>query len=169
MAELIVIGYADEQTAGKVLDEVLEMQKDYLIDLANAGVVRRDAKGKLHVSSPHHLTSEGALWGALWGALIGLIFFVPLFGAIVGGAFGALGGKLTELGIDDDFKRQIGDLVKPSTSALMLVVQKATPDKVLDELRPYGGTVLRTSLTEDAERKLQAALAGEQVEAALTD
>jgi uncharacterized membrane protein len=160
MSELIVIGYPDEDTAKKVLDRALAMQKDYLIDLEDAAVVTRDQKGKLHVTTIDHLTEAGALGGLFWGALIGLIFLVPLFGAALGGLYGAVFGKLGDLGIKESFKREVADLVQPGTSAILFVVRKMTPDKVLEELAPYGGKVLRTSLDHEAEEHLQEALAG---------
>lgn len=158
MSELIVIGYPDEQTATKVLDKAREMEKDYLIDLEEAAVVVRDKKGKLHVTTTDHLTESGALGGLFWGALIGLIFLVPLFGAALGGLYGAVFGKLGDLGLKENFKRQVGDLIQPGTSAIMFVARKMTADKVIEELAPYGGTVLRSSLDHEAEEHLQEAL-----------
>ena len=54
MSDLIVIGYDDETTAETVLDDLLKMEKDYLIDLKDAAVVSRDADGHLHVHTRHH-------------------------------------------------------------------------------------------------------------------
>lgn len=159
MAELIVIGYDTREKAEQVLDELQDLQADYLIDLQDAAVVYRNEKGKLKVSHPGSTTAAGALGGAFWGTLFGLIFLVPIAGLVIGGITGALVGKGLDLGIKDDFKRQVGDLVKDSdTSALMFVARKVTPDKVLEALRPYGGTVLQTSLSHDDEEKLVEAL-----------
>lgn len=158
MSELIVIGYPDEKTAKKVLDKAVELEKDYLIDLEEAAVVVRDRKGKLHVTTTDQLTEAGALGGIFWGALIGLIFLVPLFGAALGGLSGAVFGKLGDLGLKENFKRQVGELLQPGTSAIMFVARKMTPDKVLEELAPYGGSVLRSSLDHEADEHLQEAL-----------
>ena len=99
---------------------------------------------------------------SLWGALIGLLFLNPLLGAVagaaVGGATGALGGALSDYGISDDFIRYLGSDLKPGTSAAFVLIRKATTDKVLAEVAKYGGHVLRTSLSNEAEAKLQAAL-----------
>jgi uncharacterized membrane protein len=59
---------------------------------------------------------------------------------------GAALGAADDLGIKDDFKQRVQDLIQPGTSALLVIVRKATPDKFLEALRPYGGTVLKTSL-----------------------
>jgi uncharacterized membrane protein len=158
MSDLIVIGYPDEATAKQVLDKALAMETEYLIDLQDAAVVVRDEKGKLHVTTTDHLTEMGALGGVFWGAIVGMIFLVPLFGAALGGLYGAVFGFLGDLGIKKQFKEQVADLLQPGTSAIMFVVRKMTPDKVLEELAPYGGTVLRTSLDHEAEEHLQEAL-----------
>jgi hypothetical protein len=89
----------------------------------------------------------------------------PIVGA-AGGLMGAALGAAGDLGIKDEFKQQVQHLVQPGTSAIFVVVRKATPDKFLEGLRPYGGTVLRTSLTHDAEQELMEARHGDAVAAA---
>jgi uncharacterized membrane protein len=51
-------------------------------------------------------------------------------------------------------------MVQPGTSALFLVADKITPDKAIDALSKFGGRVLKTSLSRDAEEQLQEALYG---------
>ncbi|HET9600561.1 MAG TPA: DUF1269 domain-containing protein, partial [Acidimicrobiales bacterium] len=53
------------------------------------------------------------------------------------------------------------DMLQPGTSALFMVVEKATPDKAVEAMSRYGGTVLRSSLSNDAQCELQEALHGE--------
>ncbi|MGZ4316814.1 MAG: DUF1269 domain-containing protein [Gaiellaceae bacterium] len=158
MSELIVIGYPDETRAKEVLDKVRELEDEFLVDLEDAAIVVRDKKGRLHVTTTDHMTETGLLGGIFWGALVGLIFLLPLAGALVGGVYGTLFGLIGELGIKNKFKKQVDDLVQPGTSALLFIVRKMTPDKVLEQLAPYGGTVLRTSLDYEAEEKLREAL-----------
>ena len=80
----------------------------------------------------------------------------------MGAALGAAG----DLGIKGDFKERVQNLVQPGTSALLAIVRKVTPDRFLEALRPYGGTVLQTSLTHDAEQELMKALHGDDKAAA---
>ena len=87
--------------------------------------------------------------------LIGMIFLNPLVGAAVGAGAGALSGKLTDVGIDDKFMQELGEMLTPGTSALFVLVRKATPDKVLEGLKGFKGKVLKTSLTIDKEEELQ--------------
>lgn len=158
MADLVVIGYPDEQTAQSVYAKVEELRKQFIID-GTAAVLSRTADGKVHVETPTGAVGAGAATGALWGGLIGLLFLVPVGGLVLGGIMGALMGKVADMGIDDGFRQQVQDVLKPGTSAVVLVFSKVTPDKALDALAPYGGQVLRTSLTSEAEEELTKALA----------
>lgn len=158
MAELVVIGYKDEPTANQALGTLGQLQKDLVVDLAGAAVVTCDAEGKYKMSTPTHATGAGAASGALWGTLIGLLFFVPFAGLLIGGIFGALFGKLSDVGIREEWRQQVQDVVQPGQAALAFMVVKATPDKTLEALAPFGGTVLKTSLSNEVEEEIQKAL-----------
>jgi uncharacterized membrane protein len=161
MADLIAIGYPDETTALEAQTEAEKLAADLIIQADAIAAIVRDKEGKYKVTTNHHAVAGGTAWGMWWGLLFGLLFFVPIFGMAVGAGFGALFGKLEKSGIDQQFQDQVRDLLKPGTSALFLVVEKVTPDKAIDHLKPYGGTVLKTSLSEDVERELQAELSGD--------
>jgi uncharacterized membrane protein len=100
-----------------------------------------------------------------WGGLFGLLFFIPFFGMAVGAGLGALMGKVEKTGIDKDFQDRVRDMLQPGTSALFLVAEKVTPDKAVDALSKYGGTVLKSSLSKAAEKDLQDALHGQPASA----
>jgi uncharacterized membrane protein len=168
MSDLIVIGYPDGNTADNVWPELVKLQQDYLVDLEDAAIIRRDSKGKLHVTTPaHHAVAWGTLSGLFWGTLIGLVFLFPLAptAGAASGLMGAALGAAGDLGIKDEFKQRVQHLVQPGTSAIFVAVRKTTPDKFLEGLRPYGGTVLQTSLTHGAEQDLMKALHGDAVAA----
>jgi len=158
MSTLVAIGYDDQFKADEVRLTLLKLQKDYLIDLADAVVAVKDPKGKVRLHQAVNLTAAGALSGGFWGTLIGLIFLNPLLGMAVGATAGAVSGTLADLGIDDKFMKDLAASMKPDTSVLFVLVRKATPDKVLAEIKGTGGRVLKTSLSHDDEAKLQAAL-----------
>jgi uncharacterized membrane protein len=160
MADLIVIGYDDEETADQAAAEVARLSRDLVIEPEAIAVVSRDNEGKYHVKTTHHPVAEGTAWGMFWGALFGLLFFVPVFGLAIGAAMGALFGTIAKVGIDKEFQQEVREMVQPGTSALFLIVDKITPDKAIDALSTFGGRVLKTSLTQDAERQIQEALHG---------
>ena len=158
MSDLIVIGYPDETTAALAADEARALARDLIIQPDAIASIVRDTEGKYHVHTSHHAVGAGATWGMFWGLLFGLLFFVPVFGLALGAGLGALMGKITKAGIDREFQDQVRDLIKPGTSALFLMVEKVTPDKAVEAMSKYGGTVLKTSLSEETEKELQAEL-----------
>jgi uncharacterized membrane protein len=160
MADLIAIGYSDTTTAAVAAEEVARLSADLIIQPDAVAVIVRDQDGKYHVTTSHHPVGAGATWGMFWGFLFGLLFFVPVFGLAIGAGLGALMGKVEKAGIDKEFQEQVRGMVKPGTSALFLVVEKVTPDEATDALRRFGGTVLKSSLSKDAEQELQSALHG---------
>lgn len=158
MSTLVVVGYDDPFKAEEVRLTLLKLQKDYLIDLEDAVVAVKDAKGKAKLHQAVNLTAAGAVSGGFWGALIGLIFLNPVLGMAVGVSAGAVSGALTDVGIDDRFMKGLASSMKPGSSVLFVLVRKSTPDKVLEHITGTGGKVLKTSLSHEDEAKLQAAL-----------
>ena len=162
MADLIVIGYPDETTAAAAADEARCLAADLIIQPDAIAVITRDSDGTYHSSTSHHAVGGGAMWGMFWGFLFGLLFFIPVFGMAIGVGMGALMGKLTKTSIDKQFQEQVRDMIKPGTSALFLMLEKVTPDKAVEAMSKYGGTVLKTSLSKDDEKELQDALHGDE-------
>ena len=160
LAELIAIGYPDETTAAQAAKEAERLSKDLILQPDAIAVIVRDKEGKYHVTTNHNPVAGGASWGMFWGLLFGILFFVPVLGMAVGAGLGALMGRLEKSGIDKQFQEQVKDMVQPGTSALFLVIDKVTPDKAVAAMSKYGGTVLKSSLSEAAEADLQNALHG---------
>jgi uncharacterized membrane protein len=118
MSDLIVIRYPDEETAQDVWEELVKLERDYLVDLEDAAVIRRDHKGKLHVTTPaSHAVAWGSFSGLFWGVLIGLLFLFPLapLVGVAGGIMGAALGAAENLGIKDDFKQRVQDMLEPGS------------------------------------------------------
>jgi uncharacterized membrane protein len=168
MSTFVVIDYESEVRAEEVRLALLRMQKAYLIDLDDAVVVVRDQKGTVRLRQMHNLTAAGAARGGFWGALIGLIFLNPLFGFAIGAAAGAISGALADVGIDDRFMKQLGATLKPGTAALCVLIRQMTPDKVIDEIKQFGGTLIQTNLCNENEAKLREALASVEQSAEAT-
>jgi uncharacterized membrane protein len=160
VATLIAIGYDDEGTAAEVAVEVRRLSQDLVIEPDAVAVISRDAQGEYHVMTNHHPVGAGASWGMFWGLLFGILFFVPGFGLAVGAGLGALFGKIEKTGISKEFAEQVRGMVTPGTSALFMVIEHATSDKAIGALSKYGGTVLKSSLSQEQERELQEALHG---------
>jgi uncharacterized membrane protein len=166
MSNLVVFDFDGIHTADEVLNKLRSLQKEYLIDLEDACVVEREKDGKIHIKQAVNLTalgaSTGGLRGAMWGMLVGLLFMNPLagmaLGAIAGAGAGALSGSLADYGIRDDFIKKLAETIPGGSSALFVLFRSVTEDKVFPEIEPYKPRVLKTSLSNEAEAKLRAAL-----------
>lgn len=158
MRKLIAVAYDTEFKAEEVRLAFLKMQKSYLVSLEDAVIAEKKQDGKIKLHQMYNLTASGAMGGGFWGALIGLIFLNPLLGLVVGAGTGAVAGALSDVGINDDFMKRLAEKLTPGSSALFVLVDSDLTDKVLDELRGTGGTVLQSSLSHEDQAKLQAAL-----------
>jgi len=156
--ELAVIGFKDTTTADQVIPELEALQREGLIQLADWARVIRKADGGVDTRQMTNTTGAGMAGGALWGMLFGLIFFIPVAGLLIGGAMGAMMGHLSDYGIDDKFIKEVGKQITPGTSALFLYVVSSTGDRVIERLAKYQPTLIRTSLSNEAEQKLRTAL-----------
>jgi uncharacterized membrane protein len=160
VATLVAIGYPDQGTAEQAMETVRQLEGDLVIQAEQVAAISRDMEGKYHVHTQHGGASAagGAWWGGFWGFLFGLLFFIPFAGLALGAGMGALFGHFGEKGIDKAFQQQVRDYVQPGTSALFLIIDKVTPDKAIAAMQQYGGTVIRTSLSDEDTKRLQDAL-----------
>jgi len=159
MSTLVVVGYDNPFKAEEIRIKLQKMQAEYLIDLEDAVVAVKNAKGKVKLHQPVNMTAMGAVSGGFWGALVGMLFLVPVAGMAIGAAAGAASGALRDLGINDKFMKELAETMKPNTSALFVLVRKATPDRVLEELKGTGGKILQSSLSHEDVDRLQHTLA----------
>jgi len=158
MSNLIAVAYPDRETAEQVRRTLFEMQKEHLIDLDDMVVVTRTDKGKVKLHQSASPGGAGAAGGALWGGLIGLIFLAPLVGMAIGAAAGGAAGSAADYGVDDKFMKELGTQLEGDGAALIVLVRRSTPDKVLPRIKEYGGHVLQSSLSGEAEESLREAL-----------
>lgn len=160
MSELVVIAFDSEEKAEEIRDRLIDLQKSHILSLADAVVATRRANGRIKLSQLASPATSGAISGGFWGLLIGLLFLAPHIGLLVGATGGAVAGALTDVGVDDDFMREVAEVLQPGSAALFVLIRKMTDDKLLDELKGAGGKVLRTSLDHTKEQRLRDALAG---------
>ena len=158
MSTLVAIAYPDAATAEQVRGELVQATKERILTLQDAVVVTLDEGGKIKLHQAVSTTGAGAAGGALWGGLIGLLFLAPVLGMAVGAASGALAGKVTDVGVDDSFLKQLGEKLAPGSAALIALGQSDAPDKLLERLKPYGGEVIQTSLDHEEEERLKSSL-----------
>jgi uncharacterized membrane protein len=147
----------DSATGAEFALSLLErLQREELLQINDAAYVFwPEGRKKPKTQQLHSMTGVGALGGSFWGLLFGLIFFVPLLGMAVGAAMGALTGSMSDVGIDDGFIRKVRDNITPGTSALFVMTSNVVADKVLDEFRSTGASLISTNLTNEQEARLR--------------
>lgn len=160
MSELIIIGYDDHATATKAQDAVIGLQRDFVVNLSGLAVVRVDEDGKKHIDTPGSIVGVSATGGAMWGMIIGLLFLVPGLGLLIGGAWGALAGAAIKAGVNRSLRERVDGLLTPGKAALVVMASKITEDKFSAAMAEFGGTVLKTSLSDEDEKALAEELSG---------
>jgi len=157
--ELVVAAFPDEKAAGEALEALREAKREKLIGILDAAVIRRDDEDKLHIKETGDPGGgKGAGVGAVLGGIIGLLGGPP--GVIVGGAAGALVGGLTARAVDSGFSderlKEIGEALKPGTSAIVAVIEHRWVGEIEQQLAEYGADVLTEALKEDIAEQLEA-------------
>jgi uncharacterized membrane protein len=82
-----------------------------------------------------------------------------LTGAAVGAMYARFGATTTEVGISDDFVREVADLIQPGTSVLFVLDKGGDMDAILHAIRGLGGTVLKTNVDLERANLIQSTLA----------
>lgn len=157
--QLVVAAFQEEKAADQALKELKAAQREKLIDIQDAAVIRRDENNKLHIKETADPGGgKGAAAGGAIGAIIGLIGGPP--GVVVGAAAGALVGgvtaKVIDSGISDERLEQIGRGLKPGTSAIVGIIEMRWVEEVEKQLDEAGADVLTEAIRIDIAQQLEA-------------
>ncbi|GHO81718.1 membrane protein [Ktedonobacter sp. SOSP1-85] len=152
---LFVLKFIDEATAQRMLDVITQLQAQKLIKCDDAALVTRRADGRPKIRQAHNLVGAGAMGGAFWGLLVGMLFLNPLAGMAIGAGVGALSGKMTDIGIDDNFIKQVANAIQPGEAALFLLTREAVMDKIIPQIKDIQFQVIQTSLSSQDEAQLR--------------
>jgi uncharacterized membrane protein len=154
MSTIIAIAYPNKEIADEVYTTVNRLQAMGLMDLMDACVALKKENGKVKLEQAFNLPMIGAANGIFLGALVGLFFMVPGLGAVAGIIAGSIGGILTDIGLNDQFMKDLSSEVQTGNSVLFLYVRDATVDRVVPEIAQHGGKILYTSLSVEQEKQL---------------
>jgi uncharacterized membrane protein len=162
MSTLAVIAYPQTETAGQAAATLGRLQKEYLIELEDVAWVTKSLEGKLKLHQATSLTGVAASGGALWGFVFGLLFLAPLAGLVIGAATGAAVGHFSDIGIDDKWIKEVSGAIPAGGSALFVLARNSQNERVLPEMAKFGGTVIKTSLSDEQQAALEEALSTSQ-------
>jgi uncharacterized membrane protein len=158
MSTLAVIAYPQQDTAAQAAASLAKMQKEYLIELEDIAWVTKKPDGKLKLHQGTSLTGIAASGGAMWGFIFGLLFLAPLAGMAIGAAAGGVVGHFSDLGIDNKWIKEVSSAIPAGGSALFVLARNSQNERVLPEMAKFGGTVLKTSLSDEQQAALEEAL-----------
>ena len=144
-----------------LVDRLSRRQKQVILVLMDTGIFA----GALYLAFLLRLDDRAmASTGAFWGMLIGLLFFAPWLGLAIGAVTGAIAGKFTDIGVDDKFIKEVGEKIEPGHSAIFLLVDKVTMDKVRPTLAEFDAEIVQTSLSDEQEAQLRDVFSGHDFE-----
>ena len=159
---IVVLGFNSQYGAEGMLEDMQRWQEEGLLELEDAVIATRGPGRNVQIEQTHKQGGKFALRGGGAGLLAGLLLGGPILGLVAGAAAGGIASALKDSGLDDDFVEEVSQWLQPETSALFLLVKEAKADEVLEKLRPYGATVLTTSLAPEQEERVRQALAEEE-------
>jgi uncharacterized membrane protein len=160
-ANLWAVGFDDTGGAARVRDVVagLGFQKHQLI-LRDVAVAVRYDDGSCTLNGDPFPCVTRSHGGAIARFLACLALGAPpLSGGAVDDMFARIGAAGPEVGIREDFVREVADLIKPGTSVLFVLDEGGNMDAILQAIRGLGGTVLKTNVDLERARLIQATLA----------
>ena len=162
MANIVALMFEGAETAESMLDNFMEMQEQGIIELEDAVVASRGPGTNVEITQSQSVTGKYTLRGSGVGLLAGILLGGPIGGLVGGAAVGAIAGKMKDVGLDDDFIKQTSTALTPNSSAVFLMVKEAKAEEVLEQLRPFKGVVLSSTLTEEREKVLRKTLEREE-------
>jgi len=149
MSELIVFIYENETGAKTLEAQLVEAQENQDLSVSDAALILRQEDGRPVLSHAADLVGRGSMGGIFWGFILALVFWAKWWGLSVGGALG-------DLGLDDEFVKEVGEGVGKGHSALLILVEDSMVEDVLKEAEGSNPKTTRTTFSKEDEQVLQA-------------
>jgi uncharacterized membrane protein len=153
---LTVLAFDNPTQASQLQEALVKLQGESVHNFQDAVVVTRNAAGKVKVHSAINAVTGSAVAGSVAGLALGAIFLLGFPGSVVGAGAGAIVGALKNLGIKDRFRKELGEALKPGTSALA-VIGAAQLDQLKERIGPLlkGCTLLQTTVNPEREAEIR--------------
>lgn len=159
----LAIFYPEKSRARKVLKALKQMRSPKLIDLEHSVYVTRDGRGRTQLREVGFRRKKNTVGDSITGLVAGSLLLAPIDGATLAEATDTVKHKLANLHIDVSFTEAVRTELQPDSSAIFLLIQKASPSEVIPRITPYGGTVLETFLSEVDKTHLEEAIRAARV------
>lgn len=157
--QLIVAAFNEEKAAKQALRQLKIAKWTGLIGIKDAAVIRRDKRNKIHINDVRDVAGgQGAVAGGIFG--VGIALLTGGTGILLSGAVGSLVGGLTaraiDMGLPNDRLKQLGDSLKPQTSAIVAIIEHKWVADLEKELQKQGANVMVEALKADISEQLEA-------------
>jgi len=159
----LAIVYPEKRRAIKVLQALKQARSPKLIDLEHAVYVTRDGRGRTQLREYGFRRKKNIVGDSITGLVAGSLLLAPINGATLAEATDTVKHKLANLHIDGRFTEAVRTELQLDSSAIFLLIQKASPSEVIPRITPYGGTVLETFLSEVDKTRLEEAIRAARV------
>jgi uncharacterized membrane protein len=157
---LWAVGYNDVRRAAEVRDKVIRLGAKHCLVLMDTAVFVRYADGIATLDGEPFFAATDYRERGFAGWLARIALSAPLLNsAAVGAVVSSPRPVAADVGINDDFIREIERLMKPGMSAIFVLDQVGDMDDVLREIRGIGGTVLKTTVDLQRAKLIQSTLA----------
>ena len=155
--QLMVAAYQSETGAKEALGELKEAKKAKLIAIKDAAVIRKDAKGKVHITETADMSGgKGLAFGGVVGGAVGVVAGAALAGPVaIGALIGGLAAKLRDSGFDDQRLAKVGDGLIPGSSAIVAVIEHKWVDEIAGELAEAGAEVVTAEVAQEIAAQLE--------------
>ena len=159
--EMLVVSFPGEGTADEVLTALRGLKSEAAVDLESSAVIVHRENDKVSIrENKDYNAKQGAVIGAAGGFLLGSLFGKgAIKGALLGAGAGAATGEYIDMGLDDDFLKEVGDQLSIGHSALVALVDFTHVERAMEELDRFeGGTILHHELSDEAYQQLSLAV-----------
>jgi len=155
--QVIVAAFQEEDGADEAIIELKAAQRERLIKIDDAAILRCDRSGKLHIKETADMGGgKGSVIGGVTGAVLGLLAGPVGWGIGIGALVGGLAAKLRDTGFSDARLRELGRGLQPGSSALVAVVEHIWVRDVERELEKQGADIITEELRKDIANQLEA-------------
>jgi len=153
-----------DSRAGSAWKTIEKAAKGADVELKDAALIYKTKDGRFQIKQTMDVTSgKGARRGGFWGFLIGLLLGGPIGGALGGAVIGAIYGKVVDKGINDKFLKDVGQAMKPMSSAIFLVIKEEDYEKSIAYLKSFDTKIFESEFDEEAGQAMEDAMENEDV------
>lgn len=147
---ILAFTFVGQHTAGETVNAIKDSGALEGYDIVAECVVEQDDQGKVHIHEPGH-GGIGATVGAVTGGLLGLIggpagvLALGAAGAAVGGTAGHYWGRM----IPKSDLEELGEALKPDTSAMLLLLEDTESESVIDSMSGYNANAVTLTVGDE--------------------